>query len=179
MANSGTVNLFHIFIARLDSVWHAIITPHYSENIDFCLRWRTPNILLTVRPVIRMKKQKDTVKNSRIMNVDWLLLCIIFTTSYRWKIGIYIWILDIFTFPQGLAPSWQRDSCWFLCLPSLTTLYNGLIDLETNSKVMQGVWGEKPTESMYILVFFANFQINHIQNSSVRIDKIKDCMLGF
>ena len=80
---------------------------------------------------------KNTVKSTGIMNVYWLSRFMLLRTN-QW-IGKYIWILDIFSFPGGLTPTWQHDvGCWFLCYPRLAKLYYRLISLDHDSKVGQG-----------------------------------------
>ena len=65
-----------------------------------------------------------------------------------------------FAFQQDLAIFWQHAGCLFLCQPNLTKVYHGLIDLNRGSKVLLGFLEEKlKTLCIYILVFFANFQI--------------------
>ena len=77
------------------------------------------------------------------------------------------WSLGIFTFLWVLAPSWQHLGCQFLHQLGLVELYYWLIDLNQDSKVIQGVKWEKLYKTMKILMFFVNFQLNQIQNWAI------------
>ena len=77
------------------------------------------------------------------------------------------WSLGIFTFLWVLAPSWQHLGCQFLHQLGLVELYYWLIDLNQDSKVIQGVKWEKLYKTMKILMFFLNFQLNQIQNCAI------------
>ena len=77
------------------------------------------------------------------------------------------WSLGIFTFLWVLAPSWQHLGCQFLHQLGLVKLYYWLIDLNQDSKVIQGVKWEKLYKTMKILMFFVNFQLNQIQNWAI------------
>ena len=75
--------------------------------------------------------------------------------------------MGIFTFLCVLALSWQHFGCCSLCQPSPAELYYWLIDLNQDSKVIQGVKWEKLYKTMKILMFFVNFQLNQIQNWAI------------
>ena len=62
-----------------------------------------------------------------------------FPRDFWEKLRIDLWHLGIFTFLWVLAPSWQHLGCRFLFQPSLFKLYYWLIDLNLDSKVIQGV----------------------------------------
>ena len=90
-----------------------------------------------------------------------------FLTDFWKKLRIYLWSLGIFTFLWVLAPSWQHLGCQFLHQLGLVELYYWLIDLNQDSKVIQGVKWEKLYKTMKILMFFVNFQLNQIQNWAI------------
>ena len=109
-----------------------------------------------------------------------------FQQIFEKKLNIYLWSLGIFTFLWVLfcgffsvAPSWQHFGCRFLCQQSLVELQYRLIDLNQDSKVIQGVKKGKLKKTTEISTFLVNFRLIHIQNCSVQIKKMKDGIFSF
>ena len=102
-----------------------------------------------------------------------------FQQIFEKKLNIYLWSLGIFTFLWVLAPSWQHFGCRFLCQQSLVELQYRLIDLNQDSKALQGVKKGKLKKTTEISTFLVNFRLIHIQNCSVQIKKIKMGYLAF
>ena len=102
-----------------------------------------------------------------------------FQQIFEKKLNIYLWSLGIFTFLWVLAPSWEHLGCRFLCQQSLVELQYRLIDLNQDSKVIQGVKKGKLKKTTEISTFFVNFRLINIQNCSFQIKKMKDGIFSF
>ena len=100
------------------------------------------------------------------MNAYRLQWCIMFLTDFWKKIRIYIWCLGIFTFLWVLAPSWQHFGCRSLCQPSPVELYYRLIDLNQDSKVIQGVKFKKRWKFWRFLLIFTYIRFKIVSDRS-------------
>ena len=98
-------------------------------------KWR----LVKLKYLENKKWWKGAVKSTRIMNAQRLQWCIMFLTDFWKKLRIYLWSSGILTFLWVLEPSWQHFGCRSLWQPSPVELYYRLIDLNQDSKVIQGV----------------------------------------
>ena len=96
------------------------------------------------------------------------------------KNRIYLWGSGILYLLWVLAPSWQHFVSRSLCQLSPIELCNWLIDLNQDSKVIQGLNKiMKSLKTMEILMFFVNFYLIQIQNCSGQIKKMKDEIFSF
>ena len=106
-------------------------------------------------------------------NNECIAIAMVYHVSNRFlkknlKFTSEVWVFSLL---WVLAPSWQHFGRWFLCQLNLVELYYRLIDLNQDSKVIQG--GEI-MKTLKILTVFVNFRLSQIQNYSVQIKKMKD-----
>ena len=106
-------------------------------------------------------------------NNECIAIAMVYHVSNRFlkknlKFTSEVWVFSLL---WVLAPSWQHFGHWFLCQLNLVELYYRLIDLNQDSKVIQG--GEI-MKTLKILTVFVNFRLSQIQNYSVQIKKMKD-----
>ena len=96
--------------------------------------------LVKLKYLENKKWWRGIVKSTRIMNAQQLQWCIMFPTDFWKKLGFTseVWVFSLFC-EFYLAPSWQHFGSRCLCQLSLVELYYRLIDLNQDSKVIQGV----------------------------------------